>query len=144
MKILSMPAGAGKATKVYDNGTWSVAYLNPGTYAYSNAGSPWTLEADKISSSSGVGSIIGTATPIDCTDFTVLHIKAKHVSGGTGTTAFISSQANYTPGVIRTSSITTVGMTVDYTINVADLTSVYLGIISVSGNIDEVYEIYFE
>lgn len=132
----------GQKKMLYDNGAWSVSYLNPGTYAYSNAGSGWVLESDKFSTTSAIGSIIGSAIPVDCTDFTTLHIKAKHISGGAGTTGFISTQANYTGGVIRTVAITTIGQEVDYTLDVSDRTTAYFGVISVSGNVDEVYEIY--
>lgn len=126
---------------IYKDGIWNTAYLNPGTYTYSGAGSGWTLGSDKLSSASGVSSIIGTATTVDVANYSTLHIKAKAISGTTAS-VFISTQAAYPGGFIRNVSITTVGSVVDYTINVADQTAVYIGAISTDSVATEIYEIY--
>ena len=144
MKILSMPAGAASTNYLYKDGVWNVGYENPGSYQWqSSTKSPFTLAADKMTSSTSVDSQIGTTNLIDVTNYNTLHVVAKGITayGGSCAAFGVKTSKNFDVADM-TGSITTVGSTVDYNIDVSSKTTVYFSILCPASRAVEITEIY--
>ena len=136
----------GEATKpkayIYNQGTWSVPYENPGAYRWAgNIPVGFTLQADKMTAPGTTGiKMVGTTNMIDVTPYTELHIRAK-VTAGSPQCVIATAKEN--SGVLAMEVMSDVGVEKEYVLNVALLnTSGYIFFIC-SNNIGiEVYELW--
>lgn len=78
MKILSMPAAAGASKlEVYNEGVWGIAYDNPGSWVADftiASGATLNPTSMTLTASASGGALIGSANPIDLTDYSLLKI----------------------------------------------------------------------
>lgn len=127
---------------LYKDGVWNVGYDNPGGYTYSgNTPTGFTLDTDKMYSSTNALQMIGTTNKVDLSNYTTLHVVAKALAAECDFGIFNGKGTDR----VGVSAIATIGSVVDYALDVSLLNgSYYIAIWSIVASACEVYEIYLE
>lgn len=137
-------AGGGNEKYLYNKGTWSIGYDNPGGYVWGSAQlSPYTLETEKMVAPSNQANMIGTTRSLDLSKNSTLHVLAKGFAlyGGTTCRFCVGSSKNVS-NIIRYNDVTTLNMEVEYTLDVSDLVGGFLYFYSQTNASCEIYKIW--
>lgn len=124
---------------LYKNGVWNIPYDNTPTTWSGSSTNPFILDSNKMISQSI--SIITTASTYDLSDIAYIHLVCKF-EGTDNYSSFSVSSSRSPSGNIRYTTVTERDRTVDYILDVRDIsTSAYIIINMYQAN-TEVYELY--
>ena len=129
--IRAMGGGTPAKLKIYDNGTWGVAYDNPGTWSTGSSINAASLNPTTFTltgtASPARSAVIGTSNAIDLTPYTMLKIKTRVTGSAFAFGVYDDKVVN---SVVHQLAQTIIDVNSDFTEYVVDVTSLTSGYIA--------------